>query len=521
MSSVNRKPSALAAAAARAAGSGISGIRFRVAHLGRNGIGDQLTLDAQFPDNFAPERLVREALSFEVAGNCFELRTWTPQASVATDPGVQAAIVERNASNGERGPWHGEGHSRDGFLYGGSGSLNPNFLYDSVKNVEVLLTVGDDAWNPSFRDSLMTGMTLENLARAAAEIADAPIMFLQSPVAPFHDRPPRRFRQDGSGEEPRRSQGSAIRLSMGLEEGRSKERLAFVEYICSFANENGLGLQFADRRYGRVRGEWWSVIEFDRDIFVQRSAELFPWADVTPPSTARMITFVGPARVGSSLAILRDLAARHVGVLAISVSGLQDLAFVNVLVPVAPARYTSAPTDGTSTDLLVGLGSIASECGLTPRRRVKRRLVSELTAAMDYQVLNSGPVTLTVPPVDTIEYPIWMSWELPEGLSEACDPTFLVLSQLNSRSDVVQAAGLDYYRSRVIPSGRTRGRAKLSVHLVGLREDRIVPELLGDLCVRGQTEAVGALLKAGVPQPEIRLRVAWRERWLGRWATVL
>jgi hypothetical protein len=160
MSSVNRKPSALAAAAARAASSGISGIHFHVAHLGRNGIDDQLMLDAELPDRLSPDRLVCEALSFEVAGTCFELRTWTPQTFIATDPGVQAEIIDKDFNKGERGPRQIGDQRRQGILYAGSGSLNPNFLYDSVKNVELLLTFGHDAWNPGFRDSLMIGKTL-------------------------------------------------------------------------------------------------------------------------------------------------------------------------------------------------------------------------------------------------------------------------------------------------------------------------------------------------------------------------
>src|SRR5690348_13596138 len=108
--------------------------------------------------------------------------------------------------------------------------------------------------------------------------------------------------------------------------------------IAALAAELGMGLQLSDRRFGKVRGEWWTVLSMDAERYEQRKQELFPWAADGVPDAVRLLTFVGPARVGSTAAIVSDQAARNVGILAVSEATLQQLAFINLVVPMAPAR---------------------------------------------------------------------------------------------------------------------------------------------------------------------------------------
>jgi hypothetical protein len=64
------------------------------------------------------------------------------------------------------------------------------------------------------------------------------------------------------------------------------------------------------------------------------------------------------------------------------------------------------------------------------------------------------------------------------------------------------------------------GRAKIAVSLVNAADPEKVPALLSELCQWAQREAVATLLAGDQVPGTIRLRLAWRERWLGHTGTV-
>jgi predicted amino acid-binding ACT domain protein len=292
--------------------------------------------------------------------------------------------------------------------------------------------------------------------------------------------------------------------------------------LAELATVNGFGLQVADRRFGRVRGEWWSVLPQDRDRYEARKAELFGWAPDVRPSAVQLLTFVGPARLGSSAAIASDLLSRNVGLLAVSESSMQEIAFINMVVPLAPARIGRARLSSATLPIADGLGQTASECGLTRRQAVRGKSRITDSAATDYRILRTGPMR---PPIKetlaTVDHPLWLSWGVPlsEGLRHT-DVAELVVAQLREATDRVAIARIDYYRARVLPDGHVIGRAKIAVSLVdGVREADI-PGLLSELCPWAQREAIARLLGDDLPLTAIRLRLAWRERWLGHTGTV-
>ncbi len=116
-------------------------------------------------------------------------------------------------------------------------------------------------------------------------------------------------------------------------------------------------------------------------------------------------------------------------------------------------------------------------------------------------------------------HPLWLSWVVPlesDAAKRPPDVAALVLDQLCEAADRVSGARIDYYRVRVLPDGRLRGRAKISVTLAGNVARTGVPAILSDLCPWAQREVVATLVRDQVPLRAIRLRLAWRERWLGR-----
>jgi hypothetical protein len=311
-------------------------------------------------------------------------------------------------------------------------------------------------------------------------------------------------------------------MLVGMEHGNHGKRIALMCALAALATENGFGLQVADRRFGRVRGEWWSVLPQDGTRYAARKAELFGWAPDSVPAAVQLLTFVGPARLGSSSAIAQDLLARNVGMLAVTESSMQEIAFINMVVPLAPARIGRARLSSATLSIADGLGQTASECGLTRRRAVRGKSRITETAATDYRLLRTGPMR---PPIKesvaAVEYPLWLSWEMPMSeLLRRTDVAELVANQLREATDRVAGARIDYYRARVLPDGHVIGRAKIALSLVDEVREAEIPKTLSELCPWAQRESVARLLDQDVPLSAIRMRLAWRERWLGHTGTV-
>jgi hypothetical protein len=442
--------------------------------------------------------IATETLSFYLADIGFRLHTW-PSRSPTVPP--DGAAVHRLPTSDEAVR-----------SYAGTVAINLDFLYDTARGSEILLTISHDRWRADYRDTLMLARAYQAMT-AATNAAGVPVLFLQSPVSSFRDAP-RRYRHDGSGEAPRTANALAVRMLAGFEDPDKRHRV--IEEIAELAADLGLGMQLSDRRFGKVRGEWWTVLSMDADRYEQRKQELFSWAADGLPAAVRLLTFVGPARVGSTAAIVSDLAARNVGILAVSEASLQQLAFINLIVPMAPARRGSPSEAGGVCPVDVGLGLIARDCGLTPRQQaheLHRKPGDEEAAG--YQVLLTGPIPLRED-VEPEHRPLWLSWEVPAG---AGDVPAAAMALLGADERVVSVR-LDYLRVRALPGGRQRGRAKIAIALadhLDKPEDRTqVPPALSSLCPWAQREVAAKLVAADVPSRAISIRLAWRERWIGR-----
>jgi hypothetical protein len=487
---ITRRYPALAKVAARAAGAASPGVRFNVGHFDQ--LDEAVEFDTSPPSD--PLQVAGEMMAMQVGGVGFRLHTWSPTTPGYSVAGVTAEEVE------------------DG-LFDGSVVINPDFLYDTADSTEILVTLGHAAWQPDYADSLMITSAYKAMTSAAGD--DVPILFLQSPVAPFKDPPPR-FRVDGSGEAPRVSNGLALRMLIGLDSGNPRKRLALVRKIAWVAAERGMGMQVTDRRFGRVRGEWWSVLRHEPDIYERKKTEMFGWAPPGVPLSAQLLTFVGPARIGSSAAIASDLLARNVGILAVSEVSLQEIAFINVVVPIAPARSVSSSLSGKCLPIGAGLGALARDCGLTRRQDARKPSPIGDTPATDYKVLRSGPVEPRIAETSVFR-PIWASWEMPlvrDETGRTIDVPALVLAAM--RDTIMTTGRVDYCRARVSPSGLVKGWAKISAALDPDIRQADVPNALSDLCAQAQRDALTHLVRHGVALRAVRLDVAWRERWVSR-----
>jgi hypothetical protein len=211
--------------------------------------------------------------------------------------------------------------------------------------------------------------------------------------------------------------------------------------------------------------------------------------------------------------VYEALAAGGIGVLAVAVATLQEMAFINLLIPVAPGRVRAGrePTVDTYT-LEDGMAELAEDCAVARSAAGSgdRDAAEYGTRATDYPLVRSGPVSLTRPADARPVRPVWLVWELSEWVPDSRQPVLRALEYLRGEA-AVEECHLEYCRARRTPSGRVRGRAKLGLTL--RQEDDGTPDRLEDLCVRAQAHALGEM----VPTAELLLRIAWRERWLGNW----
>jgi hypothetical protein len=502
MLSDSRGPADLAAIAALAAGQGVATTQFEIVH---RAIGASDALPLSVTEQTQGKATAQETLGFDVPGAGFEIRTWSSKDELPARSGV---VISDDR--------HVRGDDDERLrVVSGSGALNPSFLYNTTSSTEVLLTLRHGRWAVDFGDCLMVTQAVRILASAAAVVGRAPILFMQSPVAPFRS-PRHKFRYDGSGEQPRWSRGLAVRVSIGVDHGRPESRIEMLNQIASEAAEWGFGIQVADDRLARARGDWWTVLATSREVYEHRKESEFGSAPAGRISSVQLLTFVGPARTGSTLALVSDLQARGVGIVAVSVSALQELAFINLVVPVAPGGSVAA-TSNRSDGLVDGLASIGGVAMLTAPRETP--IEPDLEAARDYHLIQSGPVPFHGD--DNPHRPLWISWELPGDLADGRHGIPEIVREILLKSPHCIDVSLDYFRSRILPSGAIRGRAKVAVALPKGLNDKLA-EILTDLCEQVQIEGKRTLM-SGLPQAgaNLRLRVVWRERWLDRWQLVL
>lgn len=522
MLNVGGRPSALASVAARAVGAASPTVSFEVVHVWsgqgkfeRGLPADVISLSGSTDDRSVP----RETLCSEVPGARFSIRTWSSREPHAVPAEIPVEPIDLGHGNVQN----------NSYPYHGSIALNPNFLYDSARSTEMLLTLDREAWKPDYADTLMVALVIYKVASVVAETAKAPIIFLQSPVSPYRDTP-LPYYENCSGEKPRLARSLAIRLAVGVDESSADQRLKIITDIAALAAYFGIGLQVADRQLGRVRGEWWTVSEPQHDVYERLKSKFFDWRPEDVPTSARLLTFVGPARIGSLVEIMDYLfSGNDFGILAIAMSTLQEIAFVNVLVAVTPtgARHLSVDPSIPIKYVSAGHGRIVSEDGTRSPLRGGVKFNGSVLSGSDYHLYSTGPVSLSM--VDMAEGPewsLWVSWELEPILKPKYakyEVVKLILAHLKDECIEIEGipgsyccidVGMEYYRARLLDNGWVRGRAKIYVRLSEVKECD-APRILGELCSRIQTKTMSDLIKKDLWRDTFSIKLAWREMWLG------
>lgn len=494
------KSSELARIAAEAAGTSSASVQFTLIHGPSNGHDGPLSMviEGADPDKENPDAWPADFCHFSVAGLSVSTSTW-PSAISAFSGRVQIGPPEHTGR-------------RDTYAYSGHAVPNPGFIHQSTRKVEVLITLGNQHWSPTYREALMQALVIEKLTGLAAE-RDAPVLHLHTPVAPFPQSHVSE-RGDGSNERLRDAIGPCLRFAIGVDPTMSEVRLDFETELAALAEEYGFGLKLDDQRFNRARGEWFTIRGFDRQRYRQARNKLFPDVSVLTPRRAMIASVVGPSRAGTTAATVAAMRARGIGVLAASISSMRKTTFINLVLPVA-AEY-SGKFPQWSGGWREALPRLVDCAGHRPADEAGEGLIA------DWKVALSPPMRCSYPQssqqtgataTGRVPYPIWLWWQLPYRTVDT--PALLAEVQAALRPHT-RRCEVAYAQSRLCRGDVVRGRAKLIVMLSQEHRDHAaVQRLLTDAVEAAQERIRERLPAVGrVDAGKVRLRLSPRERWL-------
>jgi hypothetical protein len=369
------------------------------------------------------------------------------------------------------------------------------------------------------------------IAQVAYENLHAPIVMLQAPA----QVPTRGHSESRSslGEDlwPR-SYSIAIRFAIAVGELPAEKRRQAVSPLIEYCESQRFGLALLDPRPSHRAGNWFWLVESSQEKSVVP----------TPPDqalhVAYPITFVGPARIGATAAIMRCLDEfDDLSVISVSATALADLAFVSVWIGLTRAQWRPLGADrvrwGALRDLeqaeaFPALTSVLSSLGF--RRQIskdsERRFVER---AHDYAACH-GPITHTNYNSSQASHCVWFSVDGPQtkhalrhalstlysAASEILAPVTAKLGDTLRDGRPVRLGNIDYLIARINNAGGLRARGKFAIPDVILEE--LMPsmsnELRGTLFSRRLEEEWNAQLAS---RAIFDISIAWRENWLGHW----
>ncbi|MGR6318782.1 hypothetical protein Q2K19_32100 [Micromonospora soli] len=426
--------------------------------------------------------------------------------------------------------------SSDSWVFQGTAWPNPTFIYESGQKFEGLILIQEKTTRWSSFQSRAIAELIAEVSRIAAE-HKAPLLSVQGPVQ-LPARP-----DDAEWPVP---SVVAVRFAMALRRAGAERRLKLSEAFAEFAGKRGYGFWRADIRPGHRQGNWYLVRPHDRSRAEQYAARA-RWDDAEPRCSLP-ITFVGPARVGSTSAIMSYLREfPELGVLACSIISLDDLAFihlqlaVNRLPPGGTQEFesdlrrrvrsaggddmegrTSAPQDLLPEILPLVTGNGNGKPGLD-------KLTGLTDRAGDYQAL-TGP-TMLVRHEGNDRIPLWFSWRA-AGTDDGLAAPLIAFMDALAVTGLAPAGGgakeigdqpnLDYLVCRDVGESTLRGRGKITLsrrilrQFADTRPDVIGPRISTNLEDAWRVELGRYALPGGV-----EVSVAWMEYRLNNSTTLM
>lgn len=416
-----------------------------------------------------------------------------------------------------------------------SASPNPTFIYESAQTYEGLIAVDPDATElQNWHGIALRDLTSE-LCEVAASVAQAPLLSLQSPAqlppatrTRDHDL---RTRKEALPPAP---SSIAVRFSIALQEANAELFFTLSDRIRLLCEENGYGLWLADSRPGHRSGNWFEVCKPDDPGRHHRGDE----RGTAAVTTCVPITCVGPARVGSTYAIVSFLRRYpQVGLASCADCTLDDLALVHLQVALqgVPVERLNKIVANMSRSRSPSVSTRPREALEELFRRLDVPSVAPLgghddlaSRAGDYQTF-IGPAFDYRPRRSANRLPVWISWQIArkdDGLAAPLSCLYRALDHVvpNACPDdwnpvpLSTVTDVEYLICRATEQSVLRGKGKLSVPMDVLDrfEGTDIEAPASKFCLRLEEDWKMQMDLAEVTGVG-ELTVAWREYWLGHW----
>lgn len=426
-------------------------------------------------------------------------------------------------------------------VFSGSGVPNPTFLFESAATYEGIISIEPAPGSIKFYQSAALRDVIREVSRIAANVAHMPLLYLQAPA----QLPAQSFiGQDVRSSRVtvvRRSSSLALRFAIAMERPSAALRLELTDILTRYCTDRRFGLWLRDSRVGYRSGNWFQICVQADDLSRRDRRELSASVDTHAVEAVLPITFIGPARRGSTHAIVAFLCQFHdVGIASCSTITLHDVEFIHLQLSVsgirrsALAKINSHLTEHNcwATDPSDALMYIHDSLADTTERSSSHVLAGQLSEyAGDYQTLVGPALGCTVPD-SRKRVAIWFSWQM-EGTGE--DVAIPLVQLFKCFSEVglgpsVSADGagtetpnLEYLVCRDVGNWILRGRGKLSipeVDMLKLFRGMELESAAARLCVSIENAWKASLRRQGAHGVS-ELTVAWREWWLGHWASLI
>ena len=426
-------------------------------------------------------------------------------------------------------------------IFSGSGLPNPTFLFESAATYEGIVSIEPTPRSLKSYQSVALRDLIREISRIAANVAHMPLLYLQAPAQlpaqSFISQDVRSSRVTTA----RRSSSLALRFAIAMERPTAALRLKLTEILTRYCTERGFGLWLADTRVGYRSGNWFQICVHAEDLSRRDHRELSASMDMRAVEVCLPITFVGPARRGSTHAIVSFLCQfAGIGIASCSTITLHDLEFIHLQLSVSGIKRSALREINSHfiehscwrTDPSDALMYIHDTLSAATEEPSSHLLAGELSEyAGDYQTLVGPALGCTVPD-NRKRIAVWFSWQM-EGTGE--DLAIPLVELFKSFSDVglgpsVSAEGtgtetpnLEYLACRDVGNWILRGRGKLSIREVDMLElfrGMDLESAAARLCVSIENAWKASLRRRGAHGVS-ELTVAWREWWLGHWASLI
>ncbi|QWF80069.1 hypothetical protein [Amycolatopsis sp. CA-230715] len=440
-----------------------------------------------------------------------------------------AALEQRDGQNRPARPEQDDG----GWIFHQTAWPNPTFIYESARTFEGLIAIDLEPSELTKWHGKSVRNLMQAVSEAAANLAGAPLLTLQCPAQLPPSVKTRNHDLRTRKELPSVCSAPAIRFSIALNDSSAERRFLLSDRIRQLCDERGYGFWIADTRPAHRPGNWFEVCR-------PAKTRTIPPEDSATVTTCLPVTCAGPARVGSTHAIVRFLR-RYPGVGVVSCSGtsLADVAFVHLQLSIddAVADVSAERVNKILLKLSTEnsaqarprefLRDLFGRLGLRADRR-DRGQPRQTDPASDYQTF-VGPAFDYRRPSAFDWVGLWFSWQIARKADGLAGPIECLYRALERVVPSVALAGVpprplsevastEYLVCRATEQSVVRGKGKLAVPRPVLAQfgSNGTEAPVSELCVALEEAWRSELAMSNITGLS-ELTVAWRESWLGHY----